>query len=668
MPTKSLVDVLRAYALSHPDSIPFTYLADGEQEEQDLTYAEFDQKSRKIAASLQAHQLEGERVLLLFPQGLEYLIALFGCFYAGVIAVPAYPPRNNRNLQRLLSIMADCDARYFLTDRSGALHLEKMKRQDFSGYQFLVYENLVDTNADWKERPIESEDIAYLQYTSGSTGNPKGVIIRHKNMLTNVKQCERSYSDDMYRAFNWIPMYHDMGLISMMCYFTRNARCYFMSPAHFLQKPLRWLQAISRYKIQFTLGPNFAFDLCCEKIDDNQREGLDLSTLKDVITGSERVRLPTMAAFYEKFKKCGFHIDAFIPSYGLAEATLIVTTTGPGCSPVIVPHQKIGQADELDTSALPLDQPEAYYVSNGPVVDEAEIEIVSPKTGLPLGEDEIGEIWVHSPNSVSDGYWNNEKESQEVFYNYLPDNNSKRYLRTGDLGFLHNGELFVTGRMKDMIIVRGSNYYPQDIEFVVQESHEALEQNAGAAFALETKGQEQMVVVQEVKRSAWRTADPDEAIEAIRQSIAQTFEIMPHRIVLIRPMSLPKTSSGKIQRNATRRQLLEDKLRVIKEWQPSSGKDDQTVEEIEAGQVDQQSILLWLQHKIAEKAEIPPQEISAAASVKEYPLESVDAVYITTELSDWLNVDLNADVFWAFDTIGEMVNFLHDKYQETHSG
>jgi len=667
MPTNSLVGVLRAYALSHPNSIPFTYLADGEQEEQNLTYAEFDQQARKIAASLQAQHLEGERVLLLFPQGLEYLIALFGCFYAGVIAVPAYPPRNNRNLKRLLSIMADCNARYFLTDRACAAHMQQMK-QDFSAYQFLVYEDLGRTDADWKERAVKADDIAYLQYTSGSTGNPKGVIIRHQYMVVNAKQCQSSYSDDMYCALNWIPMYHDMGLMSMMSYFMRNARCYFMSPAHFVQKPLRWLQAISRYGVQFTLAPNFAFDLCCEKIDDTKLDGLNLSTLKDVITGSERVRLPTMIAFHNKFKKCGFHIDAFIPSYGLAEATLIVTTTGPGHSPVVVPHHDLNRARTLDESDLRMDGSQEYHLSNGLPVAGASIKIVSPQTRQPMEESEEGEIWVHFPGSVSEGYWEKEQVSQEVFHNYLPGEEGKRYLRTGDLGFLKNGELFVTGRIKDMIIVRGSNYYPQDIEFEVQASHKALEQNAGAAFAVEAEGQEQLTIVQEVKRSAWRTVDPDETIEALRQAVANTFEIMPHHIMLIRPMSLPKTSSGKIQRNTTRQQLLEGKLRVIREWQQSAEKEEQSVEDIEAGQVDKNSIQLWLQRKIAEKAKMQPDEIVMDASARDYPLESVDAVYITTELSDWLKVDLNADVFWAFDTIGELVDFLYDKYQEVQSG
>jgi acyl-CoA synthetase (AMP-forming)/AMP-acid ligase II/acyl carrier protein len=661
---ESLVEVLQSYARSHPNDVPFTFLADGEKDEQHLSYASFDEKARKIGASLQQNGLEGERVLLLFPQSLEYLIALFGCFYAGVVAVPAYPPRNNRNLQRLLAIMENCDAGHILTDQQGMTHMLQMEQQYFTPYRFLLYTDLIASNREWKERAVSKEDIAYLQYTSGSTGSPKGVIITHQNMMMNVRQCERSYSADMRRAFNWIPMYHDMGLISMMCYLARNAHCYFMSPAHFLQKPIRWLSAISRYKIQFTLGPNFAFDLCCDKIEDSQLEQLDLSSLKDVITGSERVRLSTMTRFYNKFKKCGFHIDAFVPSYGLAEATLIVSTTGPAQAPVATPDYALKETKVLRDSDLQDLRPEDYHISNGPAVEDAVLKIVEPASGSVLQDGRIGEIWVHSPQSVSRGYWNDRSESERTFNNYLPSDQDKRFLKTGDLGFLKDGELYVTGRIKDMIIIRGTNYYPEDIEYVAQESHSALEPNAGAAFSIEEDEQEKLIIVQEVRRSSWRMLKPQETLEAIRRSVVNAFEISPSRIVLIHPFSLPKTSSGKIKRRATQQKLLEGTLKVIHSWESASENKLPDMEDILVQTINRRSIEYWLKHKIAEYAEMSPEEINSSASAKEYPLESVDAVHLTTDLSEWLNIDLNADVIWAFPTIDELIDFLLRKHKE----
>jgi acyl-CoA synthetase (AMP-forming)/AMP-acid ligase II/acyl carrier protein len=659
----SLVDVLGAYATTHTKDIPFTFLTDGEQETEDLSYEDFERQAKKIGASLQQMGLEGKCVLLLFPQSLEYLIALFGCFYAGVIAVPAYPPRNNRNLHRLQAIMENSGARHILTNSSGKTHMDNMKQEDFSSHHFLVYESMLETTQAWKQRVIGAQDVAYLQYTSGSTGNPKGVIITHENMVVNAKQCQSSYSDDMYCAFNWIPMYHDMGLMSMMSYFMRNARCYFMSPAHFVQKPFRWLDAISRYGVQFTLAPNFAFDLCCEKIKQEQLEGLDLSTLKDVITGSERVRVPTMLAFYERFKPCGFQLDAFIPSYGLAEATLIVTTTGPRQALKAVADEDLTEKKVLQAKRVGSGLSHHYHVSNGRPVAGASVTIVQPGTQQTLDEGQEGEIWVHFPGSVSKGYWNKEEASQAVFYNHLHDE-GKRYLRTGDLGFLLEGELYVTGRIKDMIIVRGVNYYPEDIEFVANNAHDALAQNAAAAFSVEEDGQEKLMIVQEVRRAVWRSADQEEVIKAIRQAVAEAFEIMPHRIALISPMRLPKTSSGKIQRQKTRELLLKGKLRTLKEWVARDAREEKSAEAIQQAPVDLHNIGAWLRLKIAEKAKLKPTELSMEDAIQDYPLESIDAVYITNELSEWLGVDIKADVFWRFPSLQALADFVHDQYQE----
>lgn len=658
---ESLVDVLRSFAGSNPEGIPFCYLADGETEEQLLSYRAFDEQAQAVAAELQARQLQGERVLLLFPQGLEYLISLFGCFYAGAIAVPAYPPRSNHNLLRLMAIMDNCGARHIMADQDGISHIQRLK-QDFSGYELLAYEDLIAAGSTWEERPISGEATAYLQYTSGSTGTPKGVIVTHANMMANIEGLKETYYP--YSAspmVSWIPMYHDMGLLSMMTVFsTFNNICYFMSPVHFVQKPARWVQAMSRYRAKYSVGPNFAYDLCCEKVSEADMEGLDLSALKSITTGSEQVRLSTLLNFHQKFSAYGFDFMAFCPGYGLAEATLGVSVLGANERVQIVRKTGDQQPIYLDGQDLAIDAPDQYWVSNGHIVEGEDVKIVDTKTKTPMPEGQEGEIWVHHPGFVSKGYWGQAEASKAAFYNYLPGDTERRYLRTGDLGFLLNGEVFVTGRLKDMIIIRGRNYYPQDIELAVTQAHPALSLNACAAFAVDSGQQEALVIVQEVSRTAWREAVPEDVIEAIRQTLAEAFEIQAERIFLIRPISLPKTSSGKIQRYAARKQMLNGQLRVLHAWEQT---ELAPAEDLENGPITQTSIATWLQQKIAEKARMSVEDVDLNQSVKDYPLESIDAIFLSDELSEWLGVKVSPDTFWAFSSISELAAFLAEQHQ-----
>ena len=659
---ESLVTLLQAYAAADPEGIPFCFLLDGEAEEQPLSYRAFDQQARAIAAELQALGLEGERVLLLFPQGLAYLAALFGCFYAGVIAVPAYPPRNNRNLIRLQAIMDDCGARHILADADGVEHIKRLKK-GFPGYSLLVYESLLETGLHWAERQISGTDIAYLQYTSGSTGTPKGVIVTHRNMMVNIEGLKETYyPNDARRMVSWIPMYHDMGLLSMMVALTiEKCTCYFMSPVHFVQKPARWLQAISRYRADYTVGPNFALDLCCEKISAEDLAGIDLHSLRCITVGAEQVHLSTLLRFCQKFAPCGFDFMAFCPGYGLAEATLGVSVLSANESLQIASKDDLGQSRFLDRCPQEPGQPARYWVSNGHIIKGTDVKIVEPQTGLALPEGSEGEVWVCNPGSVSPGYWGNPEASQAVFGNRLLGDAERNYLRTGDLGFLRHGELFITGRVKDMIIIRGRNYYPQDIELAAAQAHPALASNASAAFAIEGEGPEALTVVQEVNREAWRDAELEEALDAMRQAIAEEFEIQPQRICLIRPLSLPKTSSGKVQRYAARQQLLAGQLRIVREWS-AAATEGASAEALEQP-IDRQGIQEWLRRKIAEKAQMPWQEVELSDPVKAYPLESIHAIGLAEELAAWLSIKVSADAFWAFNSIEELADFLLEKHQ-----
>ncbi len=665
---ENLVDLLQHRAQEAPDFTPFIFLKDGVSDEQPLSHRYFDEQARRVAAHLQSRGLKGERLLLLFPQGIEYLIALFGCFYAGVIAVPAYPPRNNRNLLRLKAIMKDCDAGAILADQKGIEYMAGMK-EDFSGYTFLPLEELMDKPAEWQPHRVALSDIAYLQYTSGSTGDPKGVIIRHENVMANVYGCMQTYIPGLKRVVSWIPMYHDMGLISMLSYFvTGNVKCYFMAPVHFIQRPVRWLTAATHYQAEFILGPNFAFDLCCEKITDEQLDGLDLSSIRSVVSGSERVRWRTIQAFCERFGPVGFPKTGFLPSFGLAEATLIVTTSALDQKAKVKAPESGHSLVDWDAPSLHAANPEQVQVSNGKPVDGAKVIIVDAGTKERCAEGTEGEIWASYPGSIASGYWERPEESKETFGNYTAAGDGP-YLRTGDLGFLIDGELFITGRSKDLIIIRGANYYPDDIEEVVAQAHPALQDNGCAAFAIEQAGSERLVIVQEVRRTEWRNADEQEVVGAIRQSVSEVFEIQPYAIALIRPMSLPKTSSGKVQRYAAREDYRNGTLRAVHEWaQPE-------VNPAQPGHIPDPgttgfgapAIVQWLQQQIAEKVKMPAEHIKATDPVKAYPLESVDAVFISDELSDWLKLRLTPDTFWAFDSIQELAEHLLKQYQETHA-
>jgi acyl-CoA synthetase (AMP-forming)/AMP-acid ligase II/acyl carrier protein len=656
---QSVADIVQYRAQTQPDFDILIYLADGEQEEQRLTYAGFDRQAKLVAGYLQQQGLEGERVLLLFPQGLEYMIALFGCFYAGVIAVPAYPPRNNRNMLRIEAIIDNTGASAILADQSSADRMMKMSF-DFSKQQLLAYEELIAADVDWAPRKIKKKEIAYLQYTSGSTGKPKGVIIRHENVLLNAHACRNIYPPDTKCAVNWIPMFHDMGLIYMMSYLLQNAQCYFMSPVHFVQKPIRWLDAVSRYKADYTVAPNFAFDLCCEKIKEEQLEGLDLSHLRSVLSGSERVQLKTMLDFTEKFGRVGFQLEAFKPGYGLAEATLAVSYVTHDGLPYLTPKSDLSKRKPL-SSRSEYDRPQEYHVSIGPPVEGCTVRIVDPETRTALPEGQEGEVWASFEGSIATGYWRNETASEETFQNTLETDPGLRFLRTGDLGFMLGGEVYITGRIKDMIIIRGQNYYPNDIEFEVAQAHPALQQNSGAAFSIDVEGTERLAIVHEVKRAEWRAADPDAVIDAIRQGLSEAFDITPYRIVLIFPMSVPKTSSGKVQRQRAKQLLLNDELRVMKAWTFEPKEDGQ--EEVVLASVSAELILSWLCSRIARRASMPVEQVTPNSAFEAFPLESVDAAELSEELSQQLGFTVEAESFWAMPNLHALAEYLYEQYQ-----
>ena len=493
----TLAHLLRWRAQHQPEQSAYTFLLDGETEEACLTYSELDRQARSIAAMLQKLDARGERVLLLYPPGIEYIAAFFGCFYAGAVAVPAYPPRLNRSLGRLQTIIADAQASVVMTtemihSRIGPLFEETagIKQLDW-----LTTDNLAHELAgEWREPIVGRESLAFLQYTSGSTAAPRGVMVSHANLLHNQRLIQQTFQQtEESIILGWLPLYHDMGLIgNVLQPLYVGAPCILMSPVAFLQKPSRWLQAISRYQATTSGAPNFAYDLCARKTTPEQRAELDLSSWTTAFNGAEPVRRETMERFAQTFADCGFRREAFHPCYGLAEATLLVSG---GATESIARAFKKDALEHNVVIGVDAESAEARsLVACGRALPDQRVVIVNPDTLMPARPDEVGEIWV-SGASVTQGYWNRPEETEHTFGAYLVDTGEGPFLRTGDLGFIDAGELFITGRLKDLIIIRGRNHYPQDIEQTVGQSHPVLAGGMGAAFSVEVEGEERLVVV-----------------------------------------------------------------------------------------------------------------------------------------------------------------------------
>ena len=571
----NLVDLARLRAEQQPDKSAYTFLQDGESDLSQFSYEELDRQARAIGAMLQEWNVAGERVLLLYPPGLDYIAAFLGCLYAGAVAVPAYPPRMNGNLLRLQAIVADAQATLVLTTTSIITRVEPMIAQlpNLKALKWLgtdnflvaaqrhLYDGLVER---WQRPNIDGDTLAFLQYTSGSTAAPKGVMVSHANLLHNERLIKTAFEHtEDSTVVGWLPLYHDMGLIgNILQPLYMGTSCVLMSPFAFLQKPVRWLEAISRHKGVLSGGPNFAYDLCVRKITPEQRETLDLSGWQVAFNGAEPVRAETMEQFTKTFEPYGFRREAFFPCYGLAEATLLVTGGRKLASPVVrkfraeaLEHNHAEECAGEEEHALSL-------VGCGRVVGEQLMAVVNPETMQECAPGDVGEIWVRG-ESVARGYWNRPEQTEEVFGARLAEGDADTFLRTGDLGFLHDGELFVTGRLKDLIIIRGRNHYPQDIERTVEKSHPALRAGCGTAFSVEIEGEERLVLAHEIKRTHLRKLNAGEVEAAIREAVAVGHELEMHAVALLGPGEIPKTSSGKLQRQLCRKMFLDGSFETV---------------------------------------------------------------------------------------------------------
>ncbi|MGO9652718.1 amino acid adenylation domain-containing protein [Mycobacterium sp.] len=689
---RTVLDLVRHRAERYRDKLAFDYCrhSPAGEEHSRLTYHELDIKARAIASTLQRQGAAGERVLVLCPSGLDFVAGFFGCLYAGAIAVPVHPPVRSRVIGRVASIVADTQARFALTTAELRAELKAVVDglPDGSSLQWCAADAVPRAAAaEWVEPDVDPSTTAFLQYTSGSTSSPKGVVVTHGNLLHNLEAIHGAWErgDDNAIGVFWLPLHHDMGLIGGVLE-TLYVGCtsFFMPPEAFIERPMRWLEAISRHGATITAAPNFAYELCIQHSSEEERAALDLSNWSTALCGAEPVRTATLQRFTNAFAVAGFRPETFHPVYGLAEATLLVSGGSNSTVPVVRHVDGIALREHRVVQVAPEHPAATPFVGCGRVQHGQDIVIVDPAARRPSRAGEVGEIWL-AGGSVARGYWRKPAETVETFSAFLSDTGRGSsdtgrgpFLRTGDLGFRLDGELFVTGRLKDLIIIRGRNYYPEDIEATAQDSHPALLRGRGAAFSVTPAAgsAEQLVVVQEVDRNRIREVDIGEAIDAIRASISEHHGIQPHAVVLVEPSRIPTTSSGKIRHSRCRERFLDGALEVFAEWrqppasdpQPATLPDNALPDNSAPGRAGQRAeeIAAWFVSQLSSELGLLPTEIETSVQFANYGLDSVHAIRLTAALQTWLGRELSPTLAYEYPTIDLISEFLaQDRAEDT---
>ncbi|GAO41449.1 fatty acyl-AMP ligase [Flavihumibacter petaseus] len=563
----SLVDILRWRAIHQPQRLAYRYLIDGEFDEAVLTYEELDRRTRAAGTMLQAATQPGDRVLLLLPPGPDFIVAFFSCLYAGVIAVPSWPPHPARLENQLVPIQrlvenASPAAVWMNLTLAEKIHTIPEAGRLFQPLKVLLIEAAAAHSPEhWRKPAINGSDIAFLQYTSGSTTLPRGVMVTHHNLLHNLGMMENKLGQSTNsHAVIWLPPYHDMGLVGgiLQPLFTGYPAT-ILPHLLFLQRPVRWLQAISRFGATTSGGPNFAYDLCLRKIKPEQRDQLQLNTWTTAFNGAEQVSAQTVLEFTRFFAPCGFHSNAWVPCYGLAEATLMVS--GRQYPEPLIRHLDRAALEQQRVSAVTGDDEKGLQlVACGTVADDQQVIVVDPHTLLKVDQGNVGEIWIKGP-SVAKGYWNNPAATEQTFSASRTGQTGENYLRTGDMGFLAEGELFITGRWKDVIIADGHNHYACDIEKTVEHSHPAIRLSGCAAIGISRDNRERLVILAEIEQQT--ILQKDAVTKAIRTAVSLCHELQVDDIRFVYPGAIPRTRSGKIKHYACKTNYLNGNLKEI---------------------------------------------------------------------------------------------------------
>ena len=680
-PSSDLISLLAARAEHQPEQLAYRFIADdglpvSESRQDTLTYSALQRAVEELVCRLAPSVAGGAggphppRVVLVFPPGLEFVAAFFACLHLGVTAVPL-PPPGRRRLERLRAVLRHCGATVLLTPASVARHLDELLSEEraATGHAptLVVSDVPLAVGNTIPAAAFDPDRTAFLQYTSGSTGLPRGVQVTCANLGDNLAHIRDRFGHNVdSRGVIWLPPYHDMGLIGgLLQPLFVGFPVTLMAPGAFIRNPLRWLQAIDFFRASTSGGPNFAYEHCLSRISESERRALDLSSWKVAFNGAEAVSSSTLDRFATAFAESGFDRAAWLPCYGLAEATLIVSggSVGGGANTIHIDRDSLSRgtieiSDTLGEAALP-------RVGNGPAVDGHEILCVDPETHEPTSADRIGEIWVRGP-SVARGYWRDEEATREIF-GARTSAGAGPFVRTGDLGFMREGNLFVSGRRKDLIILRGRNLFPSDLERRIEEGDSAVATNATAAFAVETEAGERLVIAHEPVRR-FDLALADTLMASIRSSVVAGFEVSPDEIVLLEPGRLPKTPSGKVQRVACRDLFLASAFGELARWtRPNSvgledensveglppvleTRPDANAQEIEAFMLD------WVSRRLG----LALDTLDRDRPMSEFGLDSVGSVELAAALGIWLEREdaVEETLVWDHPTAVDVALYL----------
>lgn len=654
LPAENMIDRLLQHEQNIPGKTIYSLLEDGINESDSITYLEMITRAKSIAALLQQKGEKGDRVLLLFPTGIGFITTFFACLFAGMIAIPAYPPKRNKANERFRAIVTNSTPSFIVSTSEISAEMEKHKLLEGLppiSHRVIYGEISGEHAGKWVHPGIRPDDIALIQYTSGSTGTPNGVMVSHGNIIHNSEFIKQSFGFDEHSVgVNWLPNFHDMGLIGCLIQAAYlGGTNIIIPPLSFLKSPANWFRAITRYGATTGGGPNFAFDYSNEKVDDEVISELDLSGLRTLYCGAEPIRDHTLKQFAEKFGAAGFRASQLFPVYGMAESVLIVSGGDFRADPVF-----------FDADAKMLEQNKVRPASGD---DESRtltgcgypwlgmrVAIINPETLQASLSDEVGEIWVEGA-SVAKGYWNDPERTEDTFKAYLAGSDDGPWLRTGDLGFIRDGQLYVTGRLKDLIIIRGLNYFPNDIENTIENCHEAIRPNASAAFSDDIDGEERLIVVAEVERAYVRDLPKDEVLEALRREVFAAFGIQPYAISLIRTGSIIKTSSGKIKRYAVRSAWKANDLNIVAAW--TAPKEKGPV----ASRIGFRPEFLreWMINWMAQKLEIDPGRIDPDKAVSAYGLDSITAVSLERDVNRQFGVEWPIESFLKESSVNQLV-------------
>ena len=665
---RTIAGILRYRSSRQPNQIAYRFLADDGVECAEITYRELDEGAKRVAGWIQSRNASGNPVPLIFSAGLDFIYAFYGCLYAETCVVPLSLPSVAEGASRTRAALAEVSPSVVLVANKVRERLYRELADDSGRLEFelVPFEEVTESNLQWREPRFDADSLALLQFTSGSIASPKGVKISHRNLLHNVglmSTASRVSADSV--GVSWLPHFHDMGLVGgILMPLCIGFPVTLMSPSSFTRRPIRWLETISKARATISGAPNFGYEHCLREIEREDLRSIDLSSWNTAFSGAEPIRPETIARFCARFGEAGFRKEALFPCYGLAEATLMVS--GQHWSEASEQKFSRSSLQEGAAQAVEDDDDCTTLVSSGPVLQGHRVLIVDPKTKSVCGADGVGEVWIES-DSVGSGYWNRPDESIEVFRAQPSGHDGGRFLRTGDLGFLWRNQLFITGRQKDLLIIRGANFYPQDIEHALEAAVPTLRAGFGAAFTVEGDREEKLVIVYELDKAS---RQPNVEFDRIVATLARQFGLQVHAVALVKRNRLPRTTSGKIKRQTCRSDFIAGRLPIVAEWLNPA--EHQRAEanldpgELESSVVaEDEKVRAILKQHLAELLGIDVSMISDSKSIYDLGIDSLMAAQLQNRIEQSLKIRLEVTDVLDAETVGEIVLVLVHAVNDT---